>query len=103
MIGADPFFTGQQEQLGKLVSRHAVPAVYENREFTKAGGLMSYGGDFTDAYRLVGVYAVAFSKAQSQPTYPCNKKPKSNCTSISSRPRRSASLCHCLCRVAPTR
>jgi putative ABC transport system substrate-binding protein len=52
VIGADPFFTAQQEQLGKLVSRHAVPAVYENREFTTAGGLMSYGGDFTDAKQM---------------------------------------------------
>src|SRR5262249_8922358 len=51
VIGADPFFTGQQVQLGELVARHAVPAVYENREFVRAGGLMSYGGDITDAFR----------------------------------------------------
>lgn len=38
VIAADPFFTARQEQLGKLVARHAVPAVYENREFTAAGG-----------------------------------------------------------------
>ena len=56
VIGPDPFFTAKQEQLGKLVSRHAVPAAYENREFTAADGLMSYGGDFNDAFRLVGIY-----------------------------------------------
>src|SRR5262249_34882664 len=44
VIGADPFFTGRQEQLAKLTVHHAVPAVYENREFATAGGLMSYGG-----------------------------------------------------------
>ena len=33
-----------------------MPAAYENREFTAADGLMSYGGDFNDAFRLVGIY-----------------------------------------------
>ncbi len=37
-------------------SRYAVPAIYSYREFAAAGGLMSYGGSFTEAYRLAGVY-----------------------------------------------
>ena len=76
VIGADPFFTGRQEQLGKLVSRHAVPAVYENREFTKAGGLMSYGGDFTDTYRLVGVYAGRVLKGAKPADLPVQQETK---------------------------
>src|SRR6516225_7646440 len=44
VIGSDGFFTARSEQLGALALRHAVPAVYENREFTAAGGLISYGG-----------------------------------------------------------
>jgi putative tryptophan/tyrosine transport system substrate-binding protein len=56
MIGPDPFFTSRSEQLGALTARHAVPAVYENREFTVAGGLMGYGGNGVEAYRTAGNY-----------------------------------------------
>jgi putative ABC transport system substrate-binding protein len=56
VIGADAFFTSQQERLAALALKHAVPAVYENRGFAAAGGLASYGGRITDAYRLAGVY-----------------------------------------------
>src|SRR5262249_29177507 len=50
------FFTARSEQLAALTVRHAVPAIYQNREFTAAGGLMSYGGSFSDLYRQAGVY-----------------------------------------------
>jgi putative ABC transport system substrate-binding protein len=56
VIGPDPFFTSQREQLAALAVRYAVPAVSETREFTAAGGLLSYGADVTDAYRLAGDY-----------------------------------------------
>ena len=56
VIGGDPFFTSQREQLGALALRYAVPAVHANREFAAAGGLLSYGADITDAYRLAGNY-----------------------------------------------
>jgi putative ABC transport system substrate-binding protein len=56
VIGPDSFFTGQNEQLAALTVRHAVPAIYHNRSFAAAGGLLSYGGDTTDAYRLAGTY-----------------------------------------------
>jgi putative ABC transport system substrate-binding protein len=56
VIGADPFFTSRLEQLAALTLRHAVPAVYQFREFTAAGGLMSYGGSLTDTFRVTGVY-----------------------------------------------
>jgi len=56
-INSDPFFTARQEQLAALTVRHGVPAVYENRAFVAAGGLASYGGAITEAYRLAGVYA----------------------------------------------
>ena len=56
VIGADPFFSSRLEQLAALTVRHAVPTVYQSREFTAAGGLMSYGASFTDTFRTAGVY-----------------------------------------------
>jgi putative ABC transport system substrate-binding protein len=57
LVGADPFFNSHRDEIIALASRYGVPAIYEFREFTMAGGLMSYGPDLADAYRQVGVYA----------------------------------------------
>jgi putative tryptophan/tyrosine transport system substrate-binding protein len=64
VISGDPFFNSRSEQLGALTSRHAVPAIHELPEFAAAGGLMSYGGSLTDAYRLVGVYTGRILKGE---------------------------------------
>jgi putative tryptophan/tyrosine transport system substrate-binding protein len=56
MIGPDPFFTSRSEQLGELTAHYAVPAVYENRDFAVAGGLMGYGGNGSESYRTAGNY-----------------------------------------------
>jgi ABC-type uncharacterized transport system substrate-binding protein len=56
VIGPDIFFSSQSEQLAALGVRHAVPTIYQNREFAVAGGLLSYGADTADAYRLTGNY-----------------------------------------------
>ena len=57
LIGPDPFFVSQSKKLAGLALEHAMPAVFEFRQFAAAGGLMSYGGSLTDVYRLAGVYA----------------------------------------------
>ncbi len=65
MIGSDPFFNSQSQQIAALAIRHAVPAIYQYREFAAAGGLMSYGGSLTDMYRQVGVHTGRIIKANS--------------------------------------
>jgi putative tryptophan/tyrosine transport system substrate-binding protein len=55
-VAADGFFDTRREKLVALAARHAVPTMYHFREFAMAGGLVSYGIDASDAYRLVGVY-----------------------------------------------
>jgi len=57
VIGGDPFFNSRSELLGALTLRHAVPAIYQSRAFAAAGGMVSYGANLTDSYRLTGVYA----------------------------------------------
>jgi len=57
VVGGDPFFANRREQLVTLAATHGVPAIYQSREFAEAGGLASYGLNFTAAFRLVGFYA----------------------------------------------
>jgi len=56
LVGNDPFFAGRHRQLTGLASRHAVPAMYEMRQFAASGGLISYGTSLAGTFRQVGVY-----------------------------------------------
>jgi len=76
VIGGDAFFTTRQEQLAALALRHAVPTVYENHGFVAAGGLASYGGAITDAYRLAGVYAARILKGEKPSELPVQQATK---------------------------
>ncbi len=56
LVGSDPFFNTERNQIVALAKRYAIPAVYERRAFVIAGGLMSYGPDLADSYRQAGLY-----------------------------------------------
>jgi putative tryptophan/tyrosine transport system substrate-binding protein len=76
MISADAFFTSHSEQLGTLVARHAIPAVYARREFAKAGGLLTYGSDITESYRLAGIYTGRVLKGDKPADLPVQQATK---------------------------
>jgi putative ABC transport system substrate-binding protein len=56
LVASDPFLFSRRDQLVSLAARYAVPAIYQFRDVTVSGGLMSYGTRITDSYHQVGVY-----------------------------------------------
>jgi ABC-type uncharacterized transport system substrate-binding protein len=76
VIGGEPFFNSRSEQLGALTVRHAVPTIYQLRSFAAAGGLVSYGGSLTEAYRLVGDYTGQILKGEKPADLPVQRATK---------------------------
>jgi putative ABC transport system substrate-binding protein len=70
LVGTDPYYINRREQIVSLAARHRIPAMYDSREFTEVGGLISYGASFADAVRQVGNYTGRILKGEKATDLP---------------------------------
>src|SRR5262249_33560145 len=70
LVPGSPLFLNRRDRLLALTARYALPAIYENREFTRAGGLMSYGTSVPDVYRQLGMYTGRILKGEKPADLP---------------------------------
>jgi len=70
VVGPGPFFVSRRVHIAHLATHHAIPATFSNRDFTDAGGLMSYGPKITDVYRLIGEYVGRILKGEKPADMP---------------------------------
>jgi putative tryptophan/tyrosine transport system substrate-binding protein len=76
VIGSDPFFSSHGLELGRLTLSNRIPAIYQYPQFTAAGGLISYGGDVAESYRLAGVYVGRLLKGEKPSDLPIQEVTK---------------------------
>ena len=70
LVGADPFFQNRQNQIVALAARDGLPAIYQQREFAAAGGLISYGPNLAAGRRQVGIYTGRVLKGEKPSDLP---------------------------------
>ena len=76
VIGSDPFFNSRGVELGQLTLSNRIPAIYQYPQFAAAGGLMSFGGDVAESYRLAGVYVGRILKGEKPSDLPIQEVTK---------------------------
>ena len=76
LVATDPLFHARAAQLVVLAARHAIPTVYFRREFAAVGGLMSYGSNTEEAYRVLGVYTGRILKGEKPGDLPIQRPTK---------------------------
>jgi len=76
VFSSDPYFAYRSQQLAALAVRHAVPTMTQSRDFPLAGGLMSYGGDFSQSHRHTGMYAGRILKGEKPSDLPVQRVTK---------------------------
>jgi putative tryptophan/tyrosine transport system substrate-binding protein len=76
LVATDPFFFTRATQFVVLAARHAIPTLYFRREIAAAGGLMSYGSNAEESYRLAGVYAGRILKGEKAGDLPIQQSTK---------------------------
>jgi putative tryptophan/tyrosine transport system substrate-binding protein len=76
VMRGEVFFNMRREQLVALTAHHAIPTIYVRREFVEAGGLMSYGGDLANAYRVVGIYTGRILRGEMPADLPVQQETK---------------------------
>jgi len=76
VIATSVFFNGHIEQMAALANHHLLPTIYEYRQFVTAGGLISYGPELTDSYRLAGIYTGRILKGEKPAELPVQQATK---------------------------
>ena len=104
VVTTNPFYLNRRDQIVALAARYAIPAIYSNRDFTAAGGFMSYGNNLMDVYRRNGIYVGRILKGDKPSDLPVDAVDKVRVgDQPQDRARLSGTLCHYRSKSEPTR